>query len=357
MARLRRAPLRGRRWATGTALRAASSAAVATRLAERDRRRDATGDLPLRAPIGRQRNVAADDGTPLHVRVIDRAATGLTFVLTHGLCCDHRVWHPIADRLADAGRVIAWDLRGHGRTPVGEVGDLSPARHARDLRAVIERHATGPVLLLGHSLGGMTTLRYLLDLDEPAHPVAAAVLIATPTADITTSALSGRGLARLEAAAVRTLLQRVIGHEGLDERFVSGETERARDRGYALIRATGFGAQPVAAQVSLIHEMIAGTGVDVRRGCFEGMTATDLRRDLKHVAVPTLVVIGARDRLVNPQQTRHLARALPDSHALTFRHAGHAVVLERAGAIARRTLHLAEQVADGSIDLAAVAAG
>jgi pimeloyl-ACP methyl ester carboxylesterase len=156
---------------------------------------------------------------------------------------------------------------------------------------------------------------------------------------------------------VRRLIRALLGNDGLDRRLVSGETSSARDRGYSLIRATGFGERPIAAQVALVHEMIAATSVDVRRRSFEGMIVTDLRRAAQAIDVPTLVVIGARDRLVNPHQSRQLARSLRDGHALTFRNAGHAVVLERASHIASRTLRLAEQVLAGSVDLAAVAAG
>lgn len=357
MASLRPAPFQGRRWVVGTAVRVAASAALRPRLAERDRRRDATGDLSLQAPIGEQRPVEADDGTVLHVRVLNGSSSGPTFVLTHGLCCDHRVWHPISRRLAAAGRVVLWDLRGHGRSTAADDDDLTPAQHARDLAAVIDQQVVGPVMLLGHSLGGMTSIRYLLDAEPNASRVAASVLIATPTADIVMSALSGRGTSRLEAAAGRRLIRALLGNDRLDRRFVSGETGSTRDRGYSLIRATGFGHHPVAAQVALVHEMIAATAVDVRRRCFEGMTATDLRRAARGIDVPTLVVIGARDRLVNPHQSRQLAHALPDGHALTFRNAGHAVVLERASHIASRTLRLAEQVLAGRVDLAAVAAG
>jgi pimeloyl-ACP methyl ester carboxylesterase len=71
--------------------------------------------------------------------------------------------------------------------------------------------------------------------------------------------------------------------------------------------------------------------------------------------VPSLVVVGGRDRLVNPRHTLALAAELPQARAVVFRRAGHAVVLERHAAITRRIALLTEQVLTGARDLDAVA--
>lgn len=338
--------LKGRRWAARTVLEVAA-AAVGTGPAH-----PPGAILPLRRPLGQRRDVIADDGTQLHCRVLGRRR-GPTFVLTHGLCCDHRVWHDYAPTLGRVGRVVVWDLRGHGGTPAA--GELSPARFARDLAQVVERCARGPVVLVGHSLGGLTTLRYLLD--GPAAEITAAVLIATPAAHVTRSIVTPRGPGRLEAALAHRLIERIVADPGLDRRFVSG-SERARARGARLVRRTGFGPDADPRHVALIHDMIATTPTEVRRACLIGMRRTDLTDQLGAITVPTLVVIGARDRLVNPAHAREVARRLPRAHVVTYRRAGHAVVVERAEDIARRVALLGAAAARGEeVDPAALAAG
>ncbi len=349
--------LRGRRWMARSGVGLAVATAAPRQVARLDRRREHE-DLAefLRVPIGRPRAVVADDGTVLHTRVLGKGG-GPTFVLTHGLCCDHRLWALQAPALAEHGRVVAWDLRGHGRTAAPPGHQLTPHRHARDLHAVVDALAVGPVILVGHSLGGMTSLRYLLDDQRRSRRVAATVLIATPTADITTSAVSDRGLGRMEAAAFRRLFATVLGSDRVDQTFVTTADDSTRQRGYAIVRTSGFGKRPDPAKVRLIHQMIANTPVDVRRRTFEGMFTEDLRPDLANIDVPALVVIGQQDRVVNPVQTHELARLLPRSTHVEYEDAGHAVVLERHEEITRHTLRLTEHaLGSGTVDLAEIAA-
>ncbi|MFF3745099.1 alpha/beta fold hydrolase [Streptomyces kronopolitis] len=71
-------------------------------------------------------------------------------VLVHGLMSDHRTWHRVGPALAGRGyRVLAVDLRGHGRSPRGDYG---PELFADDL---VETLPAAPEVALGHSLGGL----------------------------------------------------------------------------------------------------------------------------------------------------------------------------------------------------------
>ncbi|MFJ9614657.1 alpha/beta fold hydrolase [Streptomyces noursei] len=71
-------------------------------------------------------------------------------VLIHGIMSDHRTWHRVGPALAERGyRVIAVDLRGHGRSPRGDYG---PELFADDL---VDTLPVGVEVALGHSLGGL----------------------------------------------------------------------------------------------------------------------------------------------------------------------------------------------------------
>ncbi|KUL37694.1 hydrolase [Streptomyces sp. NRRL F-4489] len=71
-------------------------------------------------------------------------------VLIHGIMSDHRTWHRVGPALADRGyRVLAVDLRGHGRSPRGDYG---PELFADDL---VDTLPAGVEVALGHSLGGL----------------------------------------------------------------------------------------------------------------------------------------------------------------------------------------------------------
>ncbi|MFB6850230.1 alpha/beta fold hydrolase [Streptomyces sp. NPDC056373] len=98
-------------------------------------------------------------------------------LLVHGWGGDGREWSPHAEALADAFRILVPDLRGHGLSAVPDEGN-TPAEMADDLAALIQALGTGPVVAVGHSMGGQVvnllavrhphTVRSVIALD-PAH--------------------------------------------------------------------------------------------------------------------------------------------------------------------------------------------
>lgn len=355
----------GRRWLWSSLSRMAASSAVAPALSARDRLRGDPGaaDPPV-PPVGSVHTVTASDGARLHARVSGLHA-GPTFVLTHGLACNHALWAYQARLLGEIGRVVTWDLRGHGastgavwppargrRVPASA---MSTQRLATDLVEVTEALAVGPVIPVGHSLGGMVTLRALRD-HPPLHARAcAAVVIATPTADFARSVVPRGTLTHVEVVALRRLLRWLVGDPMTNRRFIADSG--GRHRSYASVRVGGFGAAPSPTHVRAFRDAVAATAPAVRRATVTAMERTDLRGTLGEVTVPTLVVIGGRDRLVHPAQSAALAQELPRARPVVFERAGHAVVLERHAAITRRIALLAEQVLAGNGDLDRAASG
>jgi pimeloyl-ACP methyl ester carboxylesterase len=92
---------------------------------------------------------------------------GRDLVLIHGIGSTSDTWRPVIDELADAFRLFAIDLRGHGESDKPDTGYLVED-YARDLQGVIGGLGLEQPLLMGHSLGGMTTMRWAID-----HPLTA----------------------------------------------------------------------------------------------------------------------------------------------------------------------------------------
>ncbi|MEU9326446.1 alpha/beta hydrolase [Streptomyces canus] len=86
-------------------------------------------------------------------------------LLVHGWGGDGREWSPHAETLADRFRLVVPDLRGHGRSPVPSDGN-TPVAMADDLAGLVESLGTGPVVAVGHSMGGQVT--NLLAVRHPA---------------------------------------------------------------------------------------------------------------------------------------------------------------------------------------------
>jgi pimeloyl-ACP methyl ester carboxylesterase len=253
-----------------------------------------------------------------------------TVILTHGYCLTEAVWHYQKRDLA-GGRfaLVTWDLPGHGMSPPLPRGRITLEFAVDALARVIDAYADGPVVLVGHSLGGIVTLASLTRLPEMARRIRGAVLISTPMMHFARSVAGRWPGASLEAQALGGFMQFVVQSD-LAERFLGrdvGQPEVGR-LSYRLVR-WGFGKDPSPTQVRFIRDVIASVDPEVRSDTWRIMSGYDLTPVLSDIATPALVVIGGRDRMVNPEESRVLAERLPRGRALLFPDAGHACFLER----------------------------
>ena len=103
--------------------------------------------------------VVSDDGVPLHVHEAGDPSAPLTLVFAHGFVVSSPNWHYQRRDLAEMARVIFYDHRSHGRSGHSAVDRCTIDQLGEDLYQVLrERVPAGPVLLVGHSMGGMTIM-------------------------------------------------------------------------------------------------------------------------------------------------------------------------------------------------------
>jgi len=152
------------------------------------------------------------DGAVLSVAESGPADSAVTLVLVHGWTQDHRTWDFVLPHLDPGVRVLRYDLRGHGGSSPARPGGATIARLADDLAELIAaRVPEGPLVLAGHSMGGMT----LMVLAE-RHPalvgsrLAGAAFVATSSGDMDRLTLGfpglvGRGVTRFEPRLARLL--------------------------------------------------------------------------------------------------------------------------------------------------------
>jgi pimeloyl-ACP methyl ester carboxylesterase len=304
-------------------------------------RADPAADEPFFGlPADRTTLVTADDGVPLHVEEVGPADAPATLVFCHGYTQEMAVWHYQRRQLADDDgvRCVFWDQRSHGRS------GRSPAEHStiewlgRDLRAVLDAVASrGPVVLVGHSMGGMTIMA-LAD----AHPerfgsqVTGVALLSTSTGKLAEVTF---GL----PAAVSAITWRALPWltRGMQSR--PGVFERGRrlgtDLAFLIARREAFGDGDVSpALVEFVERMTANTRIDVIAAFYDTFTAHDklAALDVLH-DVPTLVLVGSRDLITPADHSELIAQAVPTAQLVVLEGAGHMVQLERPEMV---TLHL-----------------
>jgi pimeloyl-ACP methyl ester carboxylesterase len=226
-------------------------------------------------------------------------------VLAHGFGGSARNWRPQVRTLAGTYRVIVYDARGHARSDApAEAAAYAPEALACDLERVLDEYAPGERAVVGGlSLGAGIALRLAL---EAADRLRGLVLMAPPPGR--DPELRG-GWAREFAAAIER-----EGLEAAGERYAWGERSGLDPAAGRLVRQ-GFLEHPAHALVHLLR------GVLDRWPSFEEMVP-----GLRALELPTLVIVGERDRLSLAMAER-LARELPDAQLEIVPGAGHVVNL------------------------------
>ncbi len=310
-------------------------------------RPDPTADEPFfHLPFDRTRTVTADDGVALHVEEVGPQDAPLTVVLVHGYTQEMAVWHYQRQALARTPgvRTVLYDHRSHGRS-----GRSAPERSTidqlgRDLLTVLDAVVPdGPVVLVGHSMGGMTVMA-LAD----AHPelfgdrVAAVALVSTSTgklADLTFGLPSA--ITPVTRVAVPWLTRGLRRRPQLFERTRRMGTDLA----FLLSRRFAFGSTDVGpALVEFVEAMTAHTPVDVIAEFYDTFTTHDKLKALDVLrALPVVVVVGSEDVLTPVDHSRVMADALPDAELVVVEGCGHMVQLEQPEVVTRRLLDLLER--------------
>ncbi len=271
---------------------------------------------------GRPLPAVSADGTRLHVEEFG-CQDGPTFVLAHGWTEQLRLWGPVIDRLsARGGRVVAYDLRGHGTSGRATEHDYGLARMGEDLEAVLTA-VTGHgerAIVVGHSLGAMAIAAWAEHHDVVAH-ARAAVMVNTGLGDLLAEHLLFGALAkRLDNPLVTRL---TLGSRAPIPPFSSPLQS-------ALIRYVAFGTTATAAQVAFYERMLIACPPDVRAACGVAMSEMNLWPAVVRLSIPTLVLAGAEDRLTPSAHARRIAETLPDPAGLIeLPGAGHMLPLER----------------------------
>ncbi|HWK28047.1 MAG TPA: alpha/beta fold hydrolase [Solirubrobacter sp.] len=236
-------------------------------------------------------------------------------VLIHGIGDDHRAWRRVVGALMLRHRVLLYDLRGHGRTPLG-TADGTLEQLGEDLVALLDARAIERATLAGFSLGGTIAMRAALD-----HPdrVSALALVGT-SSRVNRAARAWYeervALVERDDPALRETLDRdtddvyrVQPQERADGRHIRREST-ADPRGYAnACRAMArLGERP-------------------------------LDDELPTIAAPTLILAGALDQHCPPRAGEIIAQRIAGSELVVLPDTGHPLPVERpaevAGAIAR----------------------
>jgi pimeloyl-ACP methyl ester carboxylesterase len=275
--------------------------------------------------------VRLPDDVRLHVEATGPADAEVTVVLLHGWTLDGRAWHKqlsdLRERFDGAVRVVAYDARGHGRSSCMALPTATLAQLGDDLAAVLDRVApTGRVVLVGHSMGGMTIMEYAHRHPEHFAARAAGLVFVSTTAEGHTH--TAYGLSPRIARLIR--LAETTG-AGVLARCGSWRPPRALLRALRpSIRWMLFGDHCDPPDIRLVTSAVARASLRSIGGFRASIGAQHRLDTLARLAhLPAAALVGDRDRLTPPPCAESIAAALPATELTVCPGAGHMLMMER----------------------------
>ncbi|MBV1946454.1 alpha/beta fold hydrolase [Streptomyces sp. BV129] len=348
---------------------AAAGVAIERMTVGRGIRRKAALALDSTGPYGTLRGTpgkaVADDGTELYYEVDDidpdpgpnvsprrrrlfgrKTPAPVTVVFCHGYCLGQDSWHFQRAALRGVVRTVHWDQRSHGESGrgVSQTRDGLPVtidQLGRDLRAVLDAAVPeGPVVLVGHSMGGMTVMALAAQYPEYIRDRVVA------TAFVGTS--SGRlgevnfGLPLAGVNAVRRVLPGVLKALGQQAELVEKGRRATAELFAGVIKRYSFAGRDIDPAVARFAErMIESTPIDVVAEFYPAFTDHDKTEALAcFQELPVLVLAGVRDLVTPSEHSEAIADLLPDAELVLVPDAGHLVMLEHPEVVTDRLADL-----------------
>jgi len=329
----------------GAAAAASAAAGVVTTASvqrRRARRRWKSADESERLGSlrGDPSTVVADDGVPLYVEVDepdDADPSRPTLVFVHGWMLNLDCWHLQRLAFRPTHRMVFYDQRCHGRSGRAEATGCTVVQLAHDLARVIETVAPeGPIVLIGHSMGGMSIMEYAKEHADVMHErVLGLALIGTSAGDLG-RVLPGKPGEFLKdrSSMVFALGARAPRLIGAGRRLTSGPT-------FWFTRRFAFGGEVPPEYAAFTDAMISSSDASVLWDFWPLFVGLDEYASLAAFeGIPTLVIVGSHDALTPVRHAYRISELVPESRVVVIEGAGHIVMLENADEVTKLLLEL-----------------
>ena len=303
-----------------------------------------TGD-----PTGTSADTAVGTGTRRRRLFGRKAPAPVTIVFSHGYCLNQDSWHFQRAALRGLVRTVHWDQRSHGRSERGRAQadgvQVGIDQLGRDLKAVIDAAAPeGRLVLVGHSMGGMTIMALADQYPQLVRDrVAAVAFVGTSSGKLGEVTF---GLPLMGVNAVRRVLPGVLRTLGSQAELVERGRRATADLFAGVIKRYSFGSREVDPAVERFAErLIESTPIDVVAEFYPAFTEHDKTTALPAFRdVPVLILAGDKDLVTPSSHSEAIADQLPDAELVIVPDGGHLVMLEHPETVTDRLADLLVRV-------------
>jgi pimeloyl-ACP methyl ester carboxylesterase len=279
-------------------------------------------------------DVTTADGVALHTEVEEatdeQSPDDLTVVWVHGYALNMDNWYFQRKYFRGRIRQVFYDLRSHGRSSRSAAEHCRLDQLAADLLQVLDEVAgPGPLILVGHSMGGMTIMRLAQSRpDLFGTRVVGVALLHTSAGELAEHSpirgIPGRTFSRV-AEPLMASLNRI-------PELVQRTRQAGSDLGYVATRRLAFASDVPPSYVEYVSEMLAQTPLEVVADFYPAFRELNEYEALTGLStLPVVVVIGGEDDLFTPiAHTDRITELLPDAVSLRLKDCGHLGMIEHA---------------------------
>ncbi|MGV9412279.1 alpha/beta fold hydrolase [Nocardia sp. NPDC003693] len=283
---------------------------------------------------GHHFTVPAADGVPIAVHEFGAPDAALTVVFIHGHCLRTESWALLRDHLRPAWgedtHLVFYDHRGHGDSGAADPATYTIDQLARDLDVVLRAVApTGPVVLVGHSMGAMTILAYARIFPESIGCRVAGVGLLAGAASSVTRVGMGRLLNGPAVASLQAAMRRA-------PRAMQASKHFSRRIFEPIMREATHGTRKVGPRLlAVATAMLNETSLLTMSGFLDSLIRFDEMAALHRLGeIPSLVLAGSADVVIPFAHSVVLASQLDDAELIRLDGAGHSVIMERVEEVA-----------------------
>ncbi len=261
--------------------------------------------------------VPGSDGLSLHL--LEWSREGVPLLLLHGFGNEAHIWDDFAPEVASAYRVLALDHRGHGDSDRDSERRYGYDALVRDVEAVTAHLDIERLVLVGHSMGGRTALRF-----AGAHPDRLAGLVIVDAGPD----LDWRGVMKIRDEAART--PSAFADIADYERLLARALPMVRPEILARLARHGLRRREDGQLEPKLDPFFrSGVTVDAAEAARAAEADADvLWRALAKVPCPTLVVRGAASDVLSPDTADQMVETLADGALAVVPQSAHAVMVE-----------------------------
>jgi pimeloyl-ACP methyl ester carboxylesterase len=272
--------------------------------------------------------VTTPDGVVLHTEVDEGPTDDFTLVFVHGYGLNLDCWHFQRRHFRGQFRQVFYDQRSHGRSSRSEAELCRIPQLADDLYQVLQEVVGDrPVILIGHSMGGMTIMRLAQSRRELFGSQILGVALFSTSAGEVLNYSPIRGIPGRTFHRVAEPL--MAGLNRIPELVAQGR-RAGSDLGYVVTRRLAFGPDVPPRYVDFAAEMLAEIPLEVVADYYPAFGEVDEFRALEILsAVPTVVVGGENDVITPIQHTARIIDLLPKAEASRVENCGHLGMIEK----------------------------